>query len=172
MSNDDVQDLLDKQAIYELAANYMRALDRLDGALLRAQFHDDAYCEYGFYNGAAADFAAFAINALQSHAANHHMIGNVLIEVEGDEAFGEVYFHAYHKVAAGTGFEDVIIAGRYIDRYQKRGGNWKIAYRSERNDWSRTQQTSDDYFDQAPEGLRGSRLDDAVYDRSQRYKKP
>jgi hypothetical protein len=172
MNDTQLQVLLDKQAIYELAANYMRALDRLDGALLSAQFFDDAYCEYGFYNGAAAGFAAFAITALQSHAANHHMIGNVLIDVEGDEAFGEVYFHAYHKLASGDGFDDVVIAGRYIDRYEKRAGIWKIAYRSERNDWSRTQQTRDDYFDQAPEGLRGARLDDAIYDRSQRYKKP
>ena len=108
--------------------------------------------------------------ALGSHVANHHMIGNVLIEIEGDEAFGEVYFHAYHKVAApsGEGFEDLVIAGRYIDRYEKRGGEWRFAYRSERNDWSRTTPTNDPYFDMVTNGLRGSRRDDAVYDRTNR----
>ena len=142
--------------------------------LLRSVFFEDAYCEYGFYNGDPARFAEFAMEALKEHAANHHMLGNVLIEVdaEGNEAFGEVYFHAYHKVKAttGSGFEDLIIAGRYIDRYEKREDVWKIAYRSERNDWCRTTPTNDIYFDLAPDGLRGSRGDDAVYDKTNRQK--
>ena len=163
-----VETLLAKQEIYELACLYSRGLDRLDAALLRSVFFEDAYCEYGFYNGPPDPFVAYAMKALESHEANQHLVGNVLIEVAGDEAFGEVYFQAYHKVKADAGFEDLIIAGRYIDRYEKRDGTWKIAYRSERNDWSRTQPTNDVYFEAAPDGLRGSRRDDAVYDRAKR----
>lgn len=170
MSNEAVETLLAKQEIYELACKYCRALDRLDGDLMRSVFFEDAWCEYGFYNGPPAEFAEFSMAALGGHEANHHMLGNVLIDVEGDEAFGEVYFHAYHKLkaASGSGFEDLVIAGRYIDRYEKRDGAWKIAYRSERNDWSRTAPTNDVYFDMAPKGLRGSRQDDAVHDRTKR----
>ena len=166
MPADALETLLAKQEIYELACRYSRALDRLDEALLRSVFFEDAFCEYGFFDGSPADFAAFAIGALSGHVANHHMLGNVLIEVEGDEAFGEVYFQAYHKLTApsGDGHEDLIIAGRYLDRYEKRDGAWKIAYRSEWNDWARTSPTNDAYFDAAPNGLRGGRQDDAVYD--------
>jgi hypothetical protein len=170
MSNDPIQSLLAKQEIYELACKYSRALDRLDAELMRSVFFEDAYCEYGFFNGPAAEFAEFSMFALKGHVANHHMVGNVLIEVEDDEAFGEVYFQAYHKIKAETGFEDIIVAGRYIDRYEKRDGVWKIAYRSERNDWSRTSPTNDAYFDMSPNGLRGSRQDDAVYDKTNRRK--
>jgi hypothetical protein len=171
MSNERIETYLAKQDIYELVCQYSRGLDRLDEDLLCSVFFEDAYCEYGFFNGAVKDFAGFAIEALSGHVANHHMIGNVLIEVEGNEAFGEVYFHAYHKVPAEQGFDDVIIAGRYLDRYELRDGVWKIAYRSERNDWSRSQPTNDPYFDASPDGLRGARLDDAVYDRDSRRKK-
>lgn len=160
--------MLAKQAIYDLACQYSRGLDRLDAELLRSVFFEDAFCEYGFYNGPPAGFIDFAMQALGSHEANHHMIGNTLVDVEGEEAFGEVYFQAYHKLAAESGFQDLIIAGRYIDRYEKRDGVWKIAYRSERNDWSQTQPTNDGYFDATPNGLRGSRRDDAVYDRARR----
>jgi hypothetical protein len=170
MDSDRIETLCAKQEIYELACKYMRGLDRLDLELLRSVFFEDAYCEYGFYNGAASQFAEFAVGALKEHVANHHMIGNVLIEVEGDEAFGEVYFHAYHKLKVASGFEDLVIAGRYIDRYQKRAGVWKIAYRSERNDWARGSATTDGYFEMAPTGLRGSRRDDAVYDKANRRK--
>ena len=163
-----IEAYLAKQDIYELSCRYMRGLDRLDSALLLDQFWEDGWCEYGFHNSDPAGFVEFAISALQGHIANQHMIGNVLIDVEGDEAFGEVYFQAYHKVAAEQGFEDIIIAGRYLDRYARRDGIWKLAYRSEIVDWSRSQATSDSYFELAPDCLRGSRADDPVYRRANR----
>jgi len=165
-----IEILLAKQEIYELSCRYMRGLDRLDRDLLLSTFHGDGWCEYGISNCPPAEFIEFAITALQGHEANQHMIGNVLIEVEGDEAFGEVYFHAYHKIQGESGFEDIIIAGRYLDRYEKRNDEWKFAYRSEVVDWSRTTPTNDPYFDMAPDGLRGSRQDDAVYQRANRTK--
>jgi len=45
-----------------------------------------------------------------------------------------------------------------------------MAYRSERVDWSRTTPTQDPYYQMMPDSLFGSRLDDAVYDRTSRYK--
>lgn len=171
MSDPRVEELLAKQEIRELSCKYMRGLDRLDPELLRSVFLPYAYCEYGFYDGGVDGFVDLAMNALRDHADNHHMIGQALIEVEGDEAFGEIYFNAYHKVPVDSGFEDLVIAGRYLDRYEKRDGAWKIAYRSERNDWSRTSPTTSPYFDQTPEGLRGGRRDDPVYDREARRKK-
>lgn len=165
------QSLVDKQSLYELSCKYMRGLDRLDAASLQSVFWEDAYCEYGFMNGGAAAFIDFALDALSGHESNQHMIGNTFFEVEGDEAFGEVYFHAYHKVKSGTGFDDLIVAGRYLDRYECRGGEWKMAYRSERVDWSRTTPSCDPYYQMMPDSLFGGRLDDAVYDRNARYKR-
>ena len=163
-----IEDYLAKQEIYELCCKYMRGLDRLDKALLLSVFWNDAWCDYGFTQGPAHEFADFCMEALGTHNANHHMIGNVLIDVNGDEAFGEVYFNAYHKIAAGNAFEDVIIAGRYLDRYERRDDQWKFTYRSERVDFSHTQATNDPYFEQARDCLRGARSDDAVYRTSDR----
>lgn len=165
MSTDRINAHLDKQEIYELACKYMRGLDRLDKALFRAVFHDDARCNYGFFDGGPDAFADFCMDALSSHAANHHMIGNALIELDGDQAYGEIYFNAYHKLEMDGSKTDLIIAGRYIDRYEKRDDVWKIAYRSEVNDWCRTQPTADDFFEQQTDGLRGGRQDDLVYQR-------
>jgi hypothetical protein len=166
-----LQTLLDKQSLYELSCRYMRGLDRLDAESLQSVFWEDAYCEYGFMNGTAAAFIEFALGALADHESNQHMIGNTLFEVEGDEAFGEIYFHAYHKVKSESGFDDLIVAGRYLDRYERRGGEWKMAYRSERVDWSRTTPTQDPYYQMMPDSLFGGRLDDAVYDREARRKR-
>ena len=163
-----IDELIAKQDIYELIARYMRGLDRLDADLLRSVFHEDGWCEYGICNAPPFEFVDFAMGALKDHEANQHMIGNVLIDVEGDQAYGEVYFNAYHKVKAESGFNDLTIAGRYLDRYERRDGVWKIAYRSEVADWSRTEPTRDTFFDEAPQSLRGGRQDDAVYQTANR----
>jgi hypothetical protein len=99
------------------------------------------------------------------------MIGNSLIEFDDDDentAYGEIYFNAYHKTIENGVKTDVIIAGRYLDRYERRDGIWKIAYRSEVNDWSKTEPTNDPYFDDS-DCHRGKRQDDDVYHREKMY---
>ena len=169
---DNLEELLARQQIHDLCCRYMRGLDRLDRELLNSVFWEDAFCEYGFFNGSPAQFIDYALGALQGHSANHHMIGNALIEFKDGEVFGEIYFNAYHKVEGEKGYEDVIIAGRYLDRYECRDGQWRFAYRSERVDWSHTRPCNDPYFEMAPDTLCGSRQDDAVYDLARRRRPP
>ena len=161
-----IEELLAKQEIKDLVARYMRGLDRLDRTLLRSTFHDDATTDYGFFKGGPDEFADMAYGALKDHLANHHMIGQVLIDVEGDVAFGEVYFQAFHRIVTDGAERDLFISGRYVDRYEKRRDEWKIAFRSEVNDWARNDPATDDYFASTPDSLRGARLpDDAIYQR-------
>ncbi|AQA19641.1 hypothetical protein BST95_16760 [Halioglobus japonicus] len=153
-----LETLLAKQAIGEPSSRYMRGLDRLDRDLLLAQFWED-----GFMNASPTELIDFALQALANHVANQHLIGNTLIDVEGNEGYGEVYFQAYHKVPSEAGFDDMIFAGRYIDRYECREGTWELAYRSEVVDWSRSSPSNDPYFELVPDTLRGGRQDDPVY---------
>ena len=150
MDNKKLERHIAKSEIYDLVCKYMRGLDRLDRPLLKSVFHEDA---------------------LKEHIANHHMIGNSLIEFDENEnmAFGEIYFNAYHKTIVDGINTDVIIAGRYLDRYERRNGVWKISYRSEVNDWSKTEPTNDPYFDDS-ECHRGKRQDDAVYKRDKMFR--
>ncbi|MEQ8485510.1 MAG: nuclear transport factor 2 family protein [Pseudomonadales bacterium] len=152
-----------RERIRELSALYMRGLDRLDDALLRGVFHDDASVDYGFFRGAAAEFVEFACNALRSHASNHHLIGQILIWPDSAvSARGEVYFQAYHRIDGADGPVDVLISGRYLDRYEQRADGWKILYRSEVVDWTRTEPGADDYLRRRPDALRGARAPDDV----------
>lgn len=157
----------DRFAIQDLAALYMRGLDRLDEALVAAQFWPDARCEYGIFSGNPADFAAFCMAALADHARNHHMLGQYLIDFTGpDEAFGEVYYQAYHRVVGEDGApRDLFIAGRYVDRYERRGGVWKITYRSELVDWLRDDPASDAMLAGAPFVMGQRKFADPLYDR-------
>lgn len=155
-----VDELLARREIEDLSATYMRGLDRLDKPLLRSVFHDDATTDYGFFKGGPDGFVDMAYGALKDHAANHHMLGQIRVELDGDEAFGEVYFQAFHRIDDDGRSQDLFIAGRYVDRYRKRDGVWKIAYRAEVNDWARTEAAADDFFRAQPDALRGARAPD------------
>ena len=151
--------LLSRQEIYDLSCRYLRAQDRLMPELHRSVFWDDATTDYGFYRGGPDGFVAFAQNALKDHRANHHMMGQALIEMEGDVAFGEIYFQAFHRIIDSGAESDLFVSGRYVDRYERRDGVWKIAHRTELVDWARTEPAADGGLKGAPEVLVGARGD-------------
>ena len=53
-----LDDLLARAEIHELLCNYMRGQDRLDAALHRSVFHDDATTNYGFFKGGPDDLSS------------------------------------------------------------------------------------------------------------------
>lgn len=154
---DRATEYLDREEIRDLSRRYMRGLDRLDLDLLASVFDDDATVDYGFFRGSARDFVDFARSALKDHLANHHLIGQMLVVVNGDDAVGEIYFQAFHRIVEDGGEKDLFISGRYVDRYVKRDGIWKIAFRSEVNDWARTDPAADTFFQTNTTTLRGAR---------------
>ena len=150
-------DYLDREEIRELSRRYMRGLDRLDKPLLQSVFAEDATVDYGFFQGSARDFVDFAHGVLSEHLANHHMLGQMMVDVRGDEAVGEIYFQAFHRIVADGDEKDLFIAGRYLDRYAKRDGAWRISFRSEVNDWARTDPAADDALKQNAASIIGAR---------------
>lgn len=153
---DRIDRLTSWHEIYDLSCDYMRGQDRLDAVLHRSVFHDDATTDYGAgYSGDADGFVAFAQQVLAPHKSNHHMIGQVRIDFEGvDIAFGEVYFQAFHRIVDGAVETDLFVSGRYVDRYERRGGVWKIAHRSELVDWVRSEPAVGDLISGFPMGSR------------------
>lgn len=158
----NLDELLAKQEISELCATYMHGLDRLQMDVVRSVFHDDATTDYGTYTGSPDGFVEYALDFLQTVRSTQHLMGQAQIDVEGDIAFGEIYFQAHHRVPRGSprqGDRDLFIAGRYVDRYERRGSAWKIAHRTLLTDWARSDAVSDQTM--RPGYLRGARgIDD------------
>lgn len=141
--------LIAKDAIRDLAARYMRGQDRLDRDLQMSTFWPDSRTDYGIFKGSGPDFVNFAQDLLTAHLANQHIIGQHLIEFdEGDasRAFGEVYYYAFHRVLEDGAPVDMLICGRYLDRYEQRGGEWRFAYREELVDWVRKEPAADGFL--------------------------
>ncbi|WP_159981430.1 MULTISPECIES: nuclear transport factor 2 family protein [unclassified Novosphingobium] len=142
----DLATLIAKDAIRDLASRYMRGQDRLDHALQLATFWPDSTTDYGIFKGSGPAFVDFAQSLLTEHLANQHIIGQHLIEFDPADptrAFGEVYYYAFHRILDGEVPTDMVISGRYLDRYEQRGGEWRFAHRSEFVDWARKEPAAD-----------------------------
>lgn len=126
----DLQALLDKQALYELAVRYARGIDRRDRELLLSVYHDDAIDEHGaVFSGGPVAFADWQPEGMRRFEITTHYIMNTAYRLDGDRAEGELHFIAYHRTT-GDDAREIHVGGRYLDRYERRDGVWKIAHRT------------------------------------------
>jgi len=126
-----LQTLLDKEAIRELVLLYSRGVDRKDGPLLRSLYTAGATDTHGdTFDGPAEAYVDFLERSFPYMRYSGHHVCNHLISVNGDEGEGEVYALAYHVIPDGKGgWQEDLMAVRYIDRYRKEDGRWKFAQR-------------------------------------------
>ncbi|MBA6413780.1 nuclear transport factor 2 family protein [Parahaliea sp. F7430] len=138
-----VQRLLDLEAIRNLVHIYCRAADRHDHKLMRELYHEDALDDHGsFFKGLAMDFIDKLPEIQAPMEILHHNTSTHNIELDGDKAEGEVYVIAFHRVALEKRSIDLIVGGRYLDKYEKREGVWKFSHRAGLADWTHIQDPS------------------------------
>jgi hypothetical protein len=142
-TDDALYEMLDEFALRKLVHSYCRAVDRGDTERLKDLYHPDATDDHGaFSTGGADDFLAQLTAARPHLRAMQHHITTANFAIEGDRAEGEVYTIAIHTLPATGRDIDVIVAGRYLDKYEKRDGTWRFAQRTIVTDWARVDDPS------------------------------
>ena len=163
-----LDDLLAKQAIHDVLMRYCRGIDRLDEDLVRSAYHPDAYDDHGTFKGNAWEFATFVIQTLAAvPQRTRHLICNELVEVDGAVAHGEAYVVAHHLFEDGSGRGTLFsFHGRYVDRYERRDGEWKIAHRVVVKDWAESRPFVEAWADDSPFATGVRSPDDLAYGRT------
>jgi hypothetical protein len=160
---EDLQRVLDEAAIRRVLVRYCRGVDRGDEELIRSVYWPDATDDHGIFKGSGAEFATFVVKALNAHALiTQHAMQQESIELAGERAHVESYVLARHKVRRDAKLVLETFAGRYVDRFEKRGGEWRIAHRRVIHDWSKVEAIAQEYPNEAFEQGKRSR-DDASY---------
>lgn len=157
VSEADLEDLVARRDCYGVLTRYCRALDRCDAPLMASVYWPDGIDNHGVFNGNAAEFAEYIVREIQTwFEVTMHAIMNVHMEVDGDVCVSEAYLFAYHKVRAdkaegifGSRYMQMFdrkgldpehhhfyFGGRYLDRLERRGGEWRIAKRQVVMDWN------------------------------------
>jgi len=125
----ELQLMHDRQAILECVLKNARGCDRHDSDLLSAAYHVDGHDEHGTAHINRGDEYAAWANYVheQGSIQNMHHITNHICEIDGDLAHAESYviglfFNADGKTAR-------LLAGRYVDKLERRDGRWAISLR-------------------------------------------
>ena len=125
--------LLDRDAIRQCVERLARGEDRRDPELISASWWPDATYDYGVQNGDFPSYLAWVVPGADAIKDTQHVLGQSYTVLEGDVAKVETHVMSYHRVDMGEGANggerDTCIGGRYLDRMERRGGEWRIADR-------------------------------------------
>ena len=162
-----LRQLLHRSAIVDVLHRYCRAVDRLDPALLATCYHPDGTDDHGIFEGSAADYVTWVMAYVGQWHSTHHDISNPMIELDDDDhAVCESHWTGWYRLPAGAEggdneVVDLVSCGRYLDRFERRGGEWRIAHRVCVSDWSHAYPPSMPRPTQRLSGRRGP--DDLVH---------
>jgi ketosteroid isomerase-like protein len=130
--------LLDREQIRAVMMDYCRGVDRRDYDLIRSAYFEDAFDDHGNFTGsreAVVEKVSRDPEGMIVDSSMHH-VGNIRIELNGDSAQVESSFVAYSTQLVGDREHLTMRAGRYLDRFECRQGQWGIARRIVADDWS------------------------------------
>ena len=112
---------------------YIRGCDRRDYDLVRAAYHPDAYDDHGPYKGGPEGLIDWVQKYNKEAYQMMHHCSPCHIEIDGNKALVETYCILLQEMKAivnGTeSLRQIVIPLRYVDRFEKRDGSWKIAHR-------------------------------------------
>jgi hypothetical protein len=131
---EELQKLLDRQAILDCLNRFSRGMDRFDRELFRSAFHADATVAAGPFVGGPDELYAWASSLHEAgQTATQHDLLNHSCDIDGDVAHAETY---YLFVGRNRDDSNWMAGGRYLDRLEKRDGQWRIALRNNVIEWS------------------------------------
>jgi len=127
----DIQTLLDEREIIRGLSRFARVLDGKQWDRLTDIFADDVAFHYG---SAGEEHGLDALRAtmrrfLDRCGGTQHLIGSILVDVDGDTAVSRAYVQARHQRPddpAGPIFDS---NGEYVDRWERRAEGWRIVRR-------------------------------------------
>jgi len=139
--------LADRAQIQDVMYRWCRAVDRLDFDGIRTIFHPDAIDAHGMYHGPVNGLIDWIKERHENIPFSMHMLGNMLIDFAApDTALVETYVFVIQRYPAeGTnslvqfsgGVEakagaavDLMACARYVDRFERRDGEWRIGHRT------------------------------------------
>jgi SnoaL-like domain len=121
--------LTDRQEVLDCVARNARGCDRHDAELLSSTYHADGIDEHGLANiHPGPEYHEWA-NEVHSRGSlqNMHHITTHSCEIDGDVAHAESYVIGLFLNTDGVTAR--LLTGRYVDRLERRDGEWRIALR-------------------------------------------
>ncbi len=127
--------LLDKQDIIDCLSRMCRAADRCDRDLFLSGMHSDCITSAGPFVGGPEDLYDWSeVLQKDAYTATFHQILNNTFDFDGNTAHVETYYF----FVGCMGENNILVGGRYVDRFEKRDGVWGMVMRNNYVEWTST----------------------------------
>src|SRR5262249_20056381 len=128
-----LQEMLDHHEIRTVIAEYCHACDRADAKLMASLYAgQESFDDHGLVCAPGPDYAREMTDlVLRRTEAVSHIVGQSLIQVNGDEAVAETFFLGLMRLHPANGAAPRLnqLAGRFVDKFVRIDGAWKIKHR-------------------------------------------
>lgn len=134
-----LQEISDRLEIQDLLARYALAIDRRELDRLDDLFTDDAVVDYTEFGGPRGDLATiktFLADVLPRHVGHQHLVGSIVIDLDGDEAMVRSICHnpmllRDEGASSGTAVRPYFCGLWYRDSLVRTPAGWRIRERYE-----------------------------------------
>lgn len=133
--NNALTALLEREQILQCLVRLARGEDRRNAEMITQSYWPDSITDYGVFKGDFQAYLDWVVPGAPQIPVTQHVLGQSYVELEGDSAKVETQVTSYHRVDMGEEHRDTVIGGRYLDRLEKRDGEWRIAERTMLYDW-------------------------------------
>lgn len=127
---DALQRLVDESEIRRIRRLWAFARDQGDWETVASLFHPGAAVSISWYNGPAEGFVAASrkiFGQARPETRSKHWFGNDRLTLNGNRATLETDVEVRGRDLIDGKLFDFRYEGRFFDRFEKRGGAWKIA---------------------------------------------
>jgi hypothetical protein len=143
-TEETLERLIDRREIQDVISRLARAQDRLDRDAIISCYHEDASDDHNVFRGDREEFADWVIGFLSElFEETTHAVSPAVIDLRGDIAQVNSQCICHHLSRAkieplpgeSVARTDLIIGMRYLDKFERRHGEWRIARRICPFDW-------------------------------------
>lgn len=126
----DMQTVLDERVIVRGLGRFARILDEREWQAMGEVFADDISFDYGEggHSGIGALLATFRL-FLDPCGPSQHLLGSIVVTVEGNRAYSRAYVQARHQGKGPKAHLFFDSNGEYRDRWERRSDGWRIVRR-------------------------------------------
>jgi hypothetical protein len=130
----DLEGLLAEREIARALAGIARAMDERNWAAFGEWCAEDATADLGtgMLAGRAA-IVALIRSFLDDCGPTQHLLGNLVVDVEGERAVSRCYVSDLHLGAGAKSHLSFSTLGEYHDRWHCIAGHWRLVHRTKLN---------------------------------------
>jgi hypothetical protein len=126
--------MLDERGIHQCLVRISRGSDRCDRELFLSAFHNDAVIAAGPFVGGPEELYDWSSRfQKEAYTQTFHKLLNQYCDVDGEVAHSETY---YLFVGCLRDKTNLLAGGRYVDRFERREGLWRLAMRNTFVEWT------------------------------------